>query len=159
MEVLPKTSQIEEFIEEKSVVLYSCKSIFHPQLGALSVTHSHPIQKLDIPTFDWPQAEFPTLKYPLHEHQRENEAEEERCLARVSLKRNSLKVTSHFPERFSPKSYAQLFIFKVEEIFYEERKKRPIAAAIIEPIQAEGGDRHASPDFFNKLRNIVAKVS
>ena len=108
--------------------ILSFKGGFHGRLfGSLSVTCSHPIQKLDIPTFSWPQADFPNLKYPLHEHKRENEAEEERCLARV------------------------------EEIFHEEKKQRPIAAAIIEPIQAEGGDRHASPDFFNKLRNIVAK--
>lgn len=30
----------------------------------------------------------------------------------------------------------------------------PVAAVIIEPIQAEGGDNHASPDFFKKLRNV-----
>ena len=48
------------------------------------MTCSNPIQKLDIPTFDWPQAEFPNIKYPLHEYQRENDAEETRCLAMVS---------------------------------------------------------------------------
>ena len=48
------------------------------------MTCSHPIQKLDIPTFDWPKAEFPRLKYPLNEYRRENEAEESRCLAMVS---------------------------------------------------------------------------
>jgi 4-aminobutyrate aminotransferase/(S)-3-amino-2-methylpropionate transaminase len=31
----------------------------------------------------------------------------------------------------------------------------PIAGIIIEPIQSEGGDRHASPDFFRKIRNIA----
>jgi 4-aminobutyrate aminotransferase/(S)-3-amino-2-methylpropionate transaminase len=30
----------------------------------------------------------------------------------------------------------------------------PVAAVIIEPIQSEGGDNHASPYFFRKLRNI-----
>eukprot|EP00054_Salpingoeca_dolichothecata_P004817 m.32022 g.32022 ORF g.32022 m.32022 type:complete len:494 (-) comp14885_c0_seq1:119-1600(-) len=31
------------------------------------------------------------------------------------------------------------------------------AAMIVEPIQAEGGDNHASPEFFQKLRNICLK--
>ena len=46
------------------------------------------MQKLDIPTFDWPKADFPELKYPLHEYERENEAEETRCLAMVSSREN-----------------------------------------------------------------------
>ena len=32
-----------------------------------------------------------------------------------------------------------------------------LAAVIIEPIQGEGGDRHASPDFFRKLRALTTK--
>ena len=56
------------------------------------MTCSNPIQKLDIPTFDWPKAEFPNLKYPLNENQRENEAEEERCLARVSERKHLEKI-------------------------------------------------------------------
>lgn len=35
--------------------------------------------------------------------------------------------------------------------------KTPIAAMIIEPIQAEGGDRHASAQFFRQLRDLAAK--
>lgn len=35
----------------------------------------------------------------------------------------------------------------------------PVAAAIIEPIQSEGGDRHASPSFFRRLREIAARNS
>lgn len=53
--------------------------------GALSCTHSKPIHKLDIPSFDWPIAPFPRYKYPLEENERENKQEDERCLARVSL--------------------------------------------------------------------------
>ena len=53
-------------------------------LGALSCTHSKPIHKLDIPSFDWPIAPFPRYKYPLEENERENKKEDERCLARVS---------------------------------------------------------------------------
>ncbi|KAJ1950031.1 hypothetical protein EC988_004538, partial [Linderina pennispora] len=33
----------------------------------------------------------------------------------------------------------------------------PIAAVIVEPIQSEGGDRHASPRFFQELRRITAE--
>lgn len=54
-------------------------------LGALSCTHSKPIHKLDIPSFDWPIAPFPRYKYPLEENERENAKEDERCLARVSI--------------------------------------------------------------------------
>lgn len=53
--------------------------------GALSCTHSKPIHKLDIPSFDWPIAPFPRYKYPLEANERENKQEDEKCLARVSL--------------------------------------------------------------------------
>ncbi|KAJ2015806.1 hypothetical protein GGI14_004044 [Coemansia sp. S680] len=33
----------------------------------------------------------------------------------------------------------------------------PIAAIIVEPVQSEGGDRHASPQFFQGLRSITKK--
>lgn len=33
----------------------------------------------------------------------------------------------------------------------------PVAAIIVEPIQAEGGDNHASPAFFRSLREITAR--
>lgn len=35
--------------------------------------------------------------------------------------------------------------------------KNPIAAAIIEPIQSEGGDNHATPYFFQGLREITKR--
>lgn len=38
------------------------------------------------------------------------------------------------------------------------QKGKPVAGIVIEPIQAEGGDNHASPDFFRSLRNIARKV-
>ncbi len=59
--------------------------IFIFLLAALSCTHSKPIHKLDIPSFDWPIAPFPRYKYPLEENDRENKKEDEKCLARVSL--------------------------------------------------------------------------
>lgn len=38
------------------------------------------------------------------------------------------------------------------------KKKRTVAGIIVEPIQSEGGDNHASDDFFRKLRDIARKV-
>ncbi|KAI9474066.1 MAG: 4-aminobutyrate aminotransferase [Benjaminiella poitrasii] len=35
--------------------------------------------------------------------------------------------------------------------------KKPVAAVIVEPIQSEGGDNHASPDFFRKLQSICQR--
>jgi len=59
---------------------------FHGRtLGVLSTTHSKPIHKLDVPSFDWPIASFPKYKYPLDEFLRENEEEDGRCLAEVIL--------------------------------------------------------------------------
>lgn len=44
--------------------ILSFKGAFHGRtFGALSTTHSKPIHKLDIPTFDWPIANFPRYKY------------------------------------------------------------------------------------------------
>ncbi|MEQ2246427.1 hypothetical protein ILYODFUR_038352 [Ilyodon furcidens] len=103
--------------------------VFYPFQGCLATTHSKVIHKLDIPSFDWPVAPFPRLKYPLEEFTRENAQEEARCLE------------------------------EVEDLIVKWRQKRkPVAGIIIEPIQAEGGDNHASPDFFRSLRNIARKV-
>ncbi|KAL5611902.1 hypothetical protein BROUX41_000529 [Berkeleyomyces rouxiae] len=33
----------------------------------------------------------------------------------------------------------------------------PVCAVVVEPIQSEGGDNHASPDFFRKLRAVTRK--
>lgn len=47
----------------------------------------------------------------------------------------------------------------MEDLIVKWRQKgKPVAGIVIEPIQAEGGDNHASPDFFFKLRNIARKV-
>uniref|UniRef100_A0A8K9WSX2 4-aminobutyrate aminotransferase, mitochondrial n=1 Tax=Oncorhynchus mykiss TaxID=8022 RepID=A0A8K9WSX2_ONCMY len=102
---------------------------FHGRtMGCLATTHSKAIHKLDVPSFDWPIAPFPKLKYPLEEFTRENAQEEARCLE------------------------------EVEDLIVQWRQKgRPVAGIVIEPIQAEGGDNHATPDFFKKLRNIARK--
>lgn len=110
--------------------ILSFKGAFHGRtLGSLSTTHSKYIHKIDIPAFDWPTASFPAYKYPLNENVRENQEEDERCLAQV------------------------------EELFemYKTEKKMPVAGVIAEPIQAEGGDNHASPEFFQELQRITKK--
>lgn len=109
--------------------LLSFDGAFHGRtFGALSTTHSKAIHKLDVPSFDWPIAHFPEYKYPLEEFESENKKEDEKSLAHV------------------------------EELFHEYRKKGvPVAGLVVEPIQAEGGDRHASDDFFRRLRALAAK--
>ncbi|KZC14929.1 4-aminobutyrate aminotransferase, mitochondrial [Dufourea novaeangliae] len=48
---------------------------------------------------------------------------------------------------------------QVEELFekYRKEKKVPVAGVIVEPIQSEGGDNHASPEFFQRLQRITRK--
>lgn len=49
---------------------------------------------------------------------------------------------------------------QVEDLIVKYRKKKKtVAGIIVEPIQSEGGDNHASDDFFRKLRDISRKVS
>jgi len=105
----------------------SFRGCFHGRtFGSLSLTNSKSAIKLDMPSFKWPKAPFPQLKYPLNEHERENAEEETRCLEAV------------------------------KQLLYEQKMiNRPVVAVIAEPIQAEGGDRHASADFFNKLIDIT----
>jgi len=37
-------------------------------------------------------------------------------------------------------------------------KGKFVAALIVEPIQSEGGDRHASPEFFRGVQAILKRV-
>merc|ERR1711953_842596 len=97
---------------------------FHGRtLGALTCTHSKTIHKLDVPAFDWPTAPFPRLRYPLDENADYNKSEEQRCLDEVKA----------------------IFISRKEQ-------GRPVAGAIIEPVLSEGGDLHASAEFFKGLQ-------
>lgn len=109
--------------------ILSFHGAFHGRtLGALSTTHSKYIHKIDVPSFDWPIAAFPQYKYPLAENVRENKAEDERCLA------------------------------EVEDLICQYAKKDiPVAGIIVEPIQSEGGDNEASPEFFQGLQRIAKK--
>ncbi|KYB25522.1 4-aminobutyrate aminotransferase, mitochondrial [Tribolium castaneum] len=109
--------------------IMSFKNAFHGRtLGSLSTTHSKYIHKIDIPSFDWPIATFPQYKYPLEDNQRENEEQDKKCLS------------------------------EVEELFEKyEKKGIPVAGIIVEPIQSEGGDNEASPQFFQQLQKIAKK--
>uniref|UniRef100_A0A8D0J5N3 4-aminobutyrate aminotransferase, mitochondrial n=2 Tax=Sus scrofa TaxID=9823 RepID=A0A8D0J5N3_PIG len=109
--------------------ILSFMGAFHGRtMGCLATTHSKAIHKIDIPSFDWPIAPFPRLKYPLEEFVKENQQEEARCLE------------------------------EVEDLIVKYRKKKKtVAGIIVEPIQSEGGDNHASDDFFRKLRDISRK--
>lgn len=52
------------------------------------------------------------------------------------------------------------FFVQVEDLIVKWRQKgKPVAGIVIEPIQAEGGDNHASANFFISLRKIAQKVT
>lgn len=109
--------------------ILSFMGAFHGRtMACLATTHSKAIHKLDVPSLDWPIADFPQYKYPLSENERENKKEDERCLS------------------------------KVEDLINTWNKKgMPVAGIVIEPIQSEGGDNEASPEFFQKLQAISKK--
>ena len=65
-----------------SLSILSYHGGFHGRTtAALACTHSKPIHKLDVPLPAWPVADFPRYRYPLEENERENAAEDARCLA------------------------------------------------------------------------------
>ncbi|KAH9498856.1 hypothetical protein Btru_004835 [Bulinus truncatus] len=107
----------------------SFKNAFHGRtMGALALTHTKWNQKLDFPSPDWPIASFPLLKYPLEDFVSENSKEESRCLA------------------------------EVEDLLEKYKNKdKPVACIVTEPIQCEGGDNFASPQFFQGLQDICRK--
>lgn len=111
------------------LVMLSFSGGFHGRtMGALSCTRSKAVHKIDVPAFDFPVAPFPSLRYPLEEHAAENALEEERCL-------NELR-----------------------RIFQEcESQGKFIAGAIVEPVLSEGGDLHASPEFFKGIQRICGE--
>jgi 4-aminobutyrate aminotransferase/(S)-3-amino-2-methylpropionate transaminase len=111
-----------------SMSIMSFKTGFHGRLfGSLSTTRSKPIHKLDMPAFDWPAASFPMLKYPLDDP-------------------SNAEYNAKEEERC---------LDEAEKIMTGYHNK--VAAVIIEPIQSEGGDNHASPSFFRGLRALTRK--
>ncbi|KWU44212.1 GATA_USTMA 4-AMINOBUTYRATE aminotransferase (GABA-AT) [Rhodotorula sp. JG-1b] len=109
------------------LVAMSFKHGFHGRLfGSLSLTRSKAIHKLDIPAFDWPAVSWPAIQYPLDEFAAENAEAEARAIANVE-----------------------------ETIKAQAKKGKKVAALIVEPVQSEGGDNHASPNFFKALRTVT----
>nr|CCA18593.1 4aminobutyrate aminotransferase putative [Albugo laibachii Nc14]CCA20550.1 4aminobutyrate aminotransferase putative [Albugo laibachii Nc14] len=135
----PSANDLESSIKNQApgapkLGILSFEGGFHGRLlGCLSTTHSNPIHKVDIPAFDWPVAPFPKLKYPLEEHEEYNTADEARCIEEV--------------ERILHKCNRQS----------SRDVELTIAGMIVEPIQAEGGDKHASRNFFQALRALSTK--
>lgn len=101
---------------------------------------------MDLPAFEWPKAPFPKLQYPLHKYESQNRAEEDRCLEAVC--------TSFSIDMFPCVNDALPFpqVEKIISTFHN-----PVAALVVEPIQAEGGDNWASPNFFQGLREITKR--
>ncbi|XP_050393587.1 4-aminobutyrate aminotransferase, mitochondrial isoform X2 [Patella vulgata] len=109
------------------ICVMSFHKAFHGRtMGALALTHTKWVHKLDFPQPNWPIAPFPALQYPLDEFVRENREEEDRCLNTV------------------------------RELFEKWRLKgNPVAGIAVEPVQCEGGDNHATPYFFQGLQDIA----
>lgn len=84
-------------------------------------------------------------------------------LHKVDIPTFSNWVSSPFPDLKYPLEKYQAENDKEETrclTVAEERMKTPkapIAALIVEPIQSEGGDKHASPRFFQGLRDLTKK--
>eukprot|EP00920_Eleutheroschizon_duboscqi_P023605 GHVT01058800.1.p1 GENE.GHVT01058800.1~~GHVT01058800.1.p1 ORF type:complete len:263 (-),score=17.11 GHVT01058800.1:5001-5789(-) len=127
------TDEFNSAAENRSPGSSSCsvlsfKGGFHGRtLGALSCTRTKSLYKIDVPAFPWPAVRFPHLRYPLEEHEKQNREEEDECLRQVEL------------------------------ALMDSTTKSPVAAVIVEPIQAEGGDNHATPYFFQGLRDLTLK--
>ena len=122
-----------------SLAILSFKGAFHGRmLASLSTTRSKPIHKVDIPAFPWPQAPFPARKYPLEQYAAENADIEEACLRETE----------------------EIILRSQQRQQREKQGNQPtteVAAVVIEPVQSEGGDNHASPFFFNRLRSLTRK--
>ncbi|KAI4462033.1 aminotransferase [Holotrichia oblita] len=114
-----------------NVAILSFKGGFHGRTtGSLSATRTKPIHKIDFPLFShWPAIPFPNYKYPLEENVRENKAEDQKCL--------------------------EIFEDTIEQ---QKRAGYPVAGVIVEPIQSEGGDHEASPEFFQNLQALCKKL-
>lgn len=62
--------------------------------------------------------------------------------------------------------YHSIFLLSANDILVQvnyilgEQKKigKPVAGIIVEPIQSEGGDNHASKEFFQKLQRLAKQV-
>lgn len=110
------------------LAVLSFKSAFHGRLFASgSCTCSKPIHKLDVPAFNWPHAEYPAYSYPLDD-----------------------------PANIGSNKIEDDRCLKIVEDVINNWHN-PVAAILIEPIQSEGGDNHASAYFLQGLRDITLK--
>lgn len=100
---------------------------FHGRSGyTLSLTNTHdPRKTMYFPKFDWPRIPSPALKFPLTEE--------------------------HLAEVVGSEEAALAEIDRV----YQRYGNDDIACIIIEPMQAEGGDRHFRPEFLQALRKVA----
>jgi 4-aminobutyrate aminotransferase/(S)-3-amino-2-methylpropionate transaminase len=106
--------------------IMSVRGGFHGRLfGSLSASTSKAIMKMDVPAFDWPKMDAPLYKYPLADNAEYNHQQDLKSLK--SMEDNIKR--------------------------YEEEKGIEVAAIIIEPILAEGGDINCSNWFMNEIRN------
>lgn len=99
---------------------------FHGRSGyTLSLTNTHdPRKTMYFPKFDWPRIPSPALRFPITPA--------------------SIEETIGFENA----ALAEI------ERAYARYGKEDIACILIEPIQAEGGDRHFRPEFLRALRRI-----
>lgn len=110
--------------------ILSFTKAFHGRLfGSLSATRSKAVHKIDIPAFDWPVCPWPAVKYPLERFAAENAKAEQDTLNLV------------------------------EQTILDQRKSKPVAGLIVEPIASEGGDQHASSAFFQGLRELTKRLN
>ncbi|XP_063286294.1 4-aminobutyrate aminotransferase, mitochondrial-like [Pelobates fuscus] len=174
------SSMINKFPGCPDYSILSFMGGFHGRtMGCLATTHSKPIHKLDIPSFDWPIAPFPKLKYPLEQFVKENLDEENRCLEELVdcwipncpnfgravrilgswlCSPGLTPYCPHLPSSQLAYLFLPILGGMVEDLIVKYRKKKKtVAGIIVEPIQSEGGDNHASDDFFRKLRGIAKK--
>lgn len=127
----PSAEELESCVVNKPpgappLTILSLNHGFHGRtMGCLSVTHTKWLHKLDFVQLDWPFTDFPALKYPLDQHTTENRLEEDRCLKQMR-----------------------------QQIEASNAAGRPVAGVIVEPIQGEGGDNQASPEFFRGVQQI-----
>jgi 4-aminobutyrate aminotransferase/(S)-3-amino-2-methylpropionate transaminase len=123
----------------------------------LSATRSKAIHKVDIPAFDWPCAPFPERKYPLAENVEYNDKEEKRCLEEYER----ILIESYVHVSFCLSAYihtsTRFHTIPDGQELITSKPTRPVAAVIIEPVLAEGGDKHASDAYFRQLR-LIAKT-
>jgi L-lysine 6-transaminase len=100
---------------------------FHGRSGyTLSLTNTHdPRKTMYFPKFDWPRVPSPALRFPITPASVEET---------IGFEKAALAEID--------RAYAR---YGVEDI----------ACIIIEPIQAEGGDRHFRPEFLQALRRIA----